>query len=196
MARIGILAVQGAFAPHAQVLRRLGHEAVLLRAPEHFTEPLAGLVLPGGESSVQIDLVARLGLEPGLRALLERGAPVLATCAGLILLATEVDADAASAHRQWSFQALDVAVLRNGWGRQVDSFEATSDGGRSLIFIRAPRILRVGASVEIVDRYRGEPVLVRAGSVTAATFHPELADGEALHREVFGAADATASAAE
>ncbi len=194
MARIGVLAVQGAFAPHAQVLRRLGHEPVLLRAPEHLEEPLAGLVLPGGESSVQIDLVARLGLEPGIRAVLGRGAPVLATCAGLILLARDVDVD--SAHRQWSFGVLDVAVVRNGWGRQVDSFEAASEQGRPAIFIRAPRIVRVGAGVEILDRYRGEPVLVRAGAITAATFHPELADGDALHREVFGVADATASAAE
>lgn len=194
MARIGVLAVQGAFAPHAQVLRRLGHEPVLLRAPEHLEEPVAGLVLPGGESSVQIDLVARLGLEPGIRAVLDRGAPVLATCAGLILLARDVDV--ASAHRQWSFGVLDVAVVRNGWGRQVDSFEAASEQGRPVVFIRAPRIVRAGAGVEILDRYRGEPVLVRAGAITAATFHPELTASDALHREVFGRADAAASAAE
>jgi pyridoxal 5'-phosphate synthase pdxT subunit len=195
MARIGILAVQGAFAPHAQALQRLGHEPVLLRAPEHLEEPVAGLVLPGGESSVQIDLVARLGLEPGIRALLDRGAPVLATCAGLILLARDVDADSGG-RRQWSFGALDLAVVRNGWGRQVDSFEDASEQGRPLIFIRAPRIVRLGPGVEIVDRLRGEPVLVRAGSITAATFHPELGDDDALHREIFGVADATASAAE
>ncbi|NOU28974.1 MAG: pyridoxal 5'-phosphate synthase glutaminase subunit PdxT [Polyangiaceae bacterium] len=194
MARIGILAVQGAFAPHAQVLRSLGHEPVLLRAPEHLEGPLAGMVFPGGESSVQIDLVARLGLEPGIRAVLDAGVPVLATCAGLILLARDVDAD--SAHRQWSFGAVDLAVVRNGWGRQVDSFEDASEQGRPLIFIRAPRIVRVGPAVEIVDRYRGEPVLVRAGAIMAATFHPELSEGDGLHREVFGAAAASASAAQ
>lgn len=194
MARIGILAVQGAFAPHAEVLRRLGHEPVLVRGPEHLVEPLFGLVLPGGESSVQVDLVARLGLEPGLRALLDRGVPVLATCAGLILLAREIDG--AAAEGQWSFRVLDVAVVRNGWGRQVDSFEAASEGDRPLVFIRAPRIVRVGPEVEILDRFRGEPVLVRAGSITAATFHPELVPGEGIHRAIFGTADAAASAAQ
>ncbi len=194
MARIGILAVQGAFAPHAQAVRRLGHEPVLVRAAEHLTEPLGGLILPGGESSVQVDLVARLGLEPGIRSLLERGAPVLATCAGLILLAREVDADAAQ--RQWSFGSLDVAVVRNGWGRQVDSFEAVSEHRRPLVFIRAPRIVRVGPGVEVVDRFRGEPILVRSGRIVAATFHPELVEGDDLHRETFGAVDVPARAAE
>jgi 5'-phosphate synthase pdxT subunit len=181
MARIGVLAVQGAFARHAEVLRALGHDVALVRDPRDF-DGLRGLVLPGGESTVQLQLIERLALEAALRALIERGDPVLATCAGLILLAREVESPS-----QKSYGILDVTVRRNAWGRQLDSFEAQSDDERhALIFIRAPRIVRTGEAVDVLARYRGEPVLVRERNVTAATFHPELAAGERLHCEVFG----------
>jgi len=166
--RIGILAVQGAFAAHAAVLEGLGHVPVEVRAPRGIDE-LDGLVLPGGESTAQLKLIEALGLRPGIVALC-RHRPVLATCAGLILLAQRV-----SNPEQDSLGLLEVSVGRNAWGRQVDSFEARSAGGRPLVFIRAPRLLAVSPAVAVLDRYVGEPVAVRQGNIVALTFHPELA---------------------
>jgi 5'-phosphate synthase pdxT subunit len=184
VSRIGVLAVQGAFQRHADVLAQLGHTPVLIRAAADF-HALAGLILPGGESTVQLQLIDRLALRRDLEAILASDQPVLATCAGLILLATSV-----SQPEQASFARLDVAVTRNAWGRQLDSFEAESDGPEPLplVFIRAPRIDRVGPDVEILARYRGEPVLVRRASITGATFHPELSDDARVHAAVFGRA--------
>lgn len=185
---IGVLALQGAFARHVEVLASLGHAAALVRSPSDLAR-VSGLVLPGGESSVQLAMIDRLGLEPALRAFFASGAPVLATCAGLVLLARRVESPS-----QRSFGAIDVDVARNAWGRQVDSFEATSDEGHALVFIRAPRILRVGDGVAVLARYRGEPVTVRSGAITCATHHPELAGDASLHAEVFGAASDAACA--
>jgi 5'-phosphate synthase pdxT subunit len=196
---LGVLALQGAFARHAERLVERGHEVRLVRDGRDFTG-LDGLVLPGGESTVQLDLLARLGLETPLVELVRSGRPVLATCAGLILLARDV------AHPpQRSLGLLDVDVARNAYGRQLDSFEASSDeawppaatGARGdagtgeasplpLVFIRAPRIERVGARVEVLARHRGEPVLVREGNITAASFHPELTLDARVHDAVFG----------
>lgn len=186
MSTIGVLAVQGAFASHAAVLEELGHRVVLVRRASDFGA-LDGLVLPGGESTVQLELSGRLGLEAGIRELAHSGRPLLATCAGLILLATEVTDPG-----QRSFGAIDVSVARNGWGRQVDSFEASSDetfgGGQPLpiVCIRAPRIKRVGMGVEVLARFAGEPVLVHSGNLVGATFHPELTSDRRVHRYVFG----------
>jgi pyridoxal 5'-phosphate synthase pdxT subunit len=172
-----VLAVQGAFAAHAKVLAQQDHRVIEVRSSRDL-ERLDGLVLPGGESSVQLEMIERLGLEAPLVALVRSGVPILATCAGLILLAKKVENPS-----QRSLACLDVVVARNAWGRQVDSFEATSDAGRALVFIRAPRICDTG-SAEVLDRYAGEPVLVRQRNITAATFHPELIGG-GLHAEIF-----------
>jgi 5'-phosphate synthase pdxT subunit len=187
MARIGVLAVQGAFARHAELLRALGHDVQLVRDPRDFAG-LEGLTLPGGESTVQLQLIARLALDVPLRELIARGDPVLATCAGMILLARTVTAPA-----QASFDLLEVDVERNAWGRQLDSFEARADlvadagqDGLPLIFIRAPRITRVGPTVSVLARYQNEPVLVRERNLTAATFHPELTGDPRVHASVFG----------
>jgi pyridoxal 5'-phosphate synthase pdxT subunit len=171
---IGVLALQGAFAAHRAVLRALGHDVVLVRWPGDLVG-LDGLVLPGGESTVQLELLSRLELDEPLCRFLRSGAPVLATCAGLILAA-----------RPYGFGVLDVDVERNAWGTQVDSFEAISDDGLPLVFIRAPRIRRVGSGVETRARFRGEPVLVRQGNVVGATFHPELTSDLRLHEALFG----------
>jgi len=177
MKTIGILAVQGAFAAHARALLDVGHEAVLVLSPADLQRrALDGFIFPGGESTVQLDLIGRLDLEAPLRDLIASGLPILATCAGLILLANEVLHPS-----QRSFGAIDVTVERNGWGRQIESFEATSSEGRELVFIRAPRITRVGAEVEVLDTFEGEPVLVRSGAITCATFHPELTGERELH---------------
>ena len=176
MSLIGIVAVQGAFAAHAKVLAAMGHETALVRHPRDLGENVEGLIFPGGESTVQLGLIADLELEAPLRAFVASGKPVLATCAGLILLAAHVRNPA-----QRSLGAIDVTVARNAWGRQVESFEATSDAGAPLVFIRAPRIIEVAPDVEILDRYLGEPILVHQRNVTAATFHPELGGSRSVH---------------
>lgn len=194
--KLGVLAVQGAFERHAAILAELGHNTRLVRSAADFCD-LDGLVLPGGESTVQLELISRFGLEVPLRQLLRSGAPVLATCAGLILLARKVCGPA-----QRSFGALDVDVARNAFGRQLESFEAVADeplplgsevaGGDTpahplpLIFIRAPRITRIGPTIQVLARHRGEPVLVRDGHITAGSFHPELTDDTRIHAAVFG----------
>lgn len=175
---IGVLALQGGVAPHLEVLRALGLDAGPVRTAEELARA-EGLVLPGGESGAQLRLIARHGLEGALRDLVAGGKPVLATCAGLILLARKV-----LRPEQWSLGALDVDVERNAYGRQVESFEV-QEGEMRMVFIRAPRIVRAGA-VEVLARLNGEPVLVRQGKVVGATFHPELAGETAVHRMAFG----------
>jgi 5'-phosphate synthase pdxT subunit len=181
MARIGVLALQGAFVRHAEAVRALGHESVLVTAPRDLHK-LEGLILPGGESTVQLQLITRLGLEAELRAVVQAGLPLLATCAGLILAARKV-----TDPTQHSFGFIDAAVRRNGYGRQLDSFEARDDADElPLIFIRAPRVTELGAHVEVLARHRGEPVLLRDRNVTCATFHPELSADLRVHAQVFG----------
>jgi 5'-phosphate synthase pdxT subunit len=183
VARIGILALQGGFAAHGEALARLGHDAFPLRDAADL-DAADGLVLPGGESSAQLTLLARFALEEPLARLARAGKPVLATCAGLILIAHHV-----SSPEQRSFDWIDVDVIRNAYGRQRDSFEATDDGGKlPLVFIRAPRIARAGSGVEVLATLGGEPILVRQGNVVGATFHPELTPDETVHRLAFGSA--------
>ena len=188
MARIGVLALQGGYHPHLDVLRRLGHDAIEVRSRNEFRD-LDGLVLPGGESTSQLRLIHRQNLSEALHQLVRSGHAVLATCAGLILAARRV------VHpEQPSMGWLDVTVERNAWGRQLDSFEAASDPPRfralgsavPLVFIRAPRIQEVGPETEVVLTYRDEPILVRQGNVWGATFHPELSGDSSLHRAIFG----------
>lgn len=153
----GVLALQGGFQAH---LRRLGPQAIEVRTPADLAR-VSSLVLPGGESTTQAKLIELGGLRAPLEEFVHSGMPVFATCAGLILAA------------RWGW--LDVTVKRNAYGRQVDSFEALDDSGtRRLIFIRAPRIERVGAGVEVLATLKGEPVLVQQRNVTGACFHPEL----------------------
>lgn len=181
--RIGVLALQGGYEAHERVLRELGRDVVRVKTPAGL-EGLDGLVLPGGESSTMLKLIAWNGLEGPLDAFVRSGRPVFATCAGLILAATGV-----SHPEQRSFGWLDVDVSRNAWGRQNESFEAMDDAGRfRMVFIRAPRITRVGDEAEVVATYKGEAVAVRSKRlpVVAATFHPELAGEPGLHRLVFG----------
>ena len=181
MKRIGVLALQGGFAAHARRVEEVGLTAFEARTAED-VERSDGLILPGGESSAQLLLIERFGLEPAICAFAESGRPMLATCAGLILIARGV-----TSPEQRSFGLIDVDVARNAYGRQKDSFEATADGQEDLplVFIRAPRILRVGEGVRVLATLAGEPILVRQGNVTAATFHPELTGDARVHRAVF-----------
>jgi len=179
---IGVLALQGGFEPHVVALQALGHEVERVRYSRELAT-LEGLVLPGGESSTQLDLLGRSGLRRGVEALVHRGGAVLATCAGLILAAREVNGP-----QQESLGLLDVVVERNAFGRQLESFETRSDRRRlPLVFIRAPRITEVGVGTEVLETLDGEPILVREGNVVGATFHPELTGDLAVARIAFGA---------
>jgi len=188
MSCVGVLALQGGFAPHVTALRALGHDTMLVRTAAELAR-IDGLVLPGGESSVMLRLLARESLDDALDTFVRSGRPVLATCAGLVLAARDVRSPA-----QPSFGWLDVGVERNGWGNQLESFEARSDDGRiALVLIRAPRIVDVGPRAQILATFRGEPVAVRERNVLGLTFHPELTPSTALHAFAFGRSRASAA---
>lgn len=184
MAKVGVLALQGAFREHAEAFDALGCTVVLVRLPEDLAA-LDLVVLPGGESTTQDKLLGSSGLRGPLGEALASGLPCLATCAGMILLAGEV-LDGRADQRPYGL--LDISVRRNGYGRQVASFEAplTVEGFTSPftgVFIRAPRIERAGA-VDVLARHGDDPVLVRSGAIHAACFHPELSADLRIHRHV------------
>lgn len=177
---VGVLALQGDYALHGRLLAELGVDVRMVRRPAEL-EGCTALVLPGGESTTLRKLLRRSGLDA---AIIEfaRVFPVLGTCAGCILLATELE----DGHGVAPLGLLDITVLRNGYGRQVDSFEGVVEGVDSpgpVAFIRAPRITRVGAGVEVWGRLDTEIVAVRSGLVSALTFHPEVTGTAAWHRD-------------
>lgn len=186
MTRVGVLALQGGWAAHKRALAECDLQTVEVRTPEDLAT-VDGLVLPGGESTTHLKLIDRFGLQGPLDAFVRAGKPVLATCAGLILSARHV-----THPEQPSFGWIDVDVARNAWGRQVHSFEAEVAGrgalaGQTLplIFIRAPRITRVGAGVEILAAIDDEPIMVRQGNVIGAAYHPELTPDRRIHHLAF-----------
>jgi pyridoxal 5'-phosphate synthase pdxT subunit len=185
--KIGVLALQGAFAAHARLLADLGAHPVEVRNPDDLSG-VDALVLPGGESTTVSMLLDSSGLLEPVGERLRDGMPVFGTCAGLILLAgTVVD----GRPDQRSFGVLDIDVRRNAYGRQVDSFEADLevDGLEDefhAIFIRAPVVERAGDGVEVLARWADLPVLVRQGPVLAAAFHPELSGDARLHERFVG----------
>lgn len=177
--RVGVLSLQGDFEKHGVMLRALGCEPVRVSLPEHMAG-LDALILPGGESSTMLRLLDHTGLRKPVEKWV-RNKPVLGTCAGLILLARSADKLPLP-----SLGAIDIDATRNAWGRQVHSFTdsvevATFADPFVGVFIRAPRIERVGRGVQIIATYHGEPVGVRAGRAVAITFHPELTDDTRLH---------------
>ena len=177
---IGVLALQGAFDVHVKRLTELGAKAVLVRRPEQLAA-LDGLVIPGGESTTFLKNLERAGFYDVLDAFVHTK-PVFGTCAGCILLAKDV-----ANPPQRSFGVLDVSVERNAYGRQNDSVilnaETSLPGGPlEMVFIRAPRISRVGAAVETLATRNGDPTLVRQGRLLAATFHPELTADLRVHQ--------------
>jgi 5'-phosphate synthase pdxT subunit len=188
-----VLSLQGDFGLHSAALAELGCEPVRVSLPEHL-QALAALVLPGGESSTMLRLLDSTGLRAPLERYV-RDQPVLGTCAGLILLADDADK-----LPRPTFGVLDITAERNAWGRQVHSFTGTVDvpvlaATLPGVFIRAPRITRVGRGVQVIASYAGEPVGVRQGHVAALTFHPELTRDRRLHawflRDVAGLAVGT-----
>jgi 5'-phosphate synthase pdxT subunit len=180
---IGVLALQGAFREHVAAIRRLGHEAREVRVPADL-EGLDGLILPGGESTTMDRLLDSSGLREPLVAALHDGLPAFGTCAGLIVLARDAE-DARPDQRPLGL--IDLTARRNGYGRQVRSFEAPvvlagEDEPLPGVFIRAPRITRVGEGVQVLATLEGEPVAAAQGSIMVASFHPELTGDDRLHR--------------
>ncbi len=178
--QVGVLALQGAFAAHSDCLTSIGVQSVEVRTPGQLNS-VDALLMPGGESSTMSQLLESSGLFDPISTRIADGMPVFGTCAGMILLASEI-LDGRSDQR--SFSAIDISVRRNAFGRQVDSFESaikSSVGDFQGIFIRAPRIERVGDEVEVLGSINNEPVLVRQGNVLAASFHPELSNDARLH---------------
>src|SRR5205823_5336396 len=181
--KAGVLSLQGAFREHREVLDALGVDAVEVRVPEDLSG-VDALFLPGGESTTMSKLLDSSGLFDPVRALVLDGIPAFGTCAGMILLATEVVDGRSDQH---GFDVLDITVRRNGYGRQVASFEADLDvrgvpGGTFRgVFIRAPLVERAGDGVDVLAEHDGVPVLVRQGPIWASSFHPELSGDLRLH---------------
>jgi 5'-phosphate synthase pdxT subunit len=179
--KIGILAVQGDFAAHAAMLESLGAETLEVRTLADLAK-CDGLVLPGGESTTQLQFLQEEGLFEAIRKFAEDEHPVFGTCAGAILLATHVKNPP-----QDSLGLLDMTVLRNAYGRQVasDVFFGRSklkSGPMEMVFIRGPIIDSVGPAIEVLAEYDGKPALVQENNVLAATFHPELTEDPTVHQ--------------
>ena len=174
---IGVLALQGDFDAHRRRLEELGAKVVLVKKPEQL-DTIDGLIIPGGESGTFLNLLG----EEGFKKLREfvRLKPTFGTCAGAILLASEVENP-----KQAGLGAIDIAIRRNAYGRQLDSSIRQGLLGKSpleMVFIRAPKISRVGPGVEVIATEGSDPVAVRQGSAMAATFHPELSDDTRVHQ--------------
>ena len=181
---IGILALQGAFAAHQRALTDLGASVTLVRGVEDVND-LDGIVLPGGESTTMSMLLDSSGIAAPLRERVRNGFPVFGTCAGLILLAEKIVDGRAD---QQQLGGLAITARRNGYGRQIDSFEssisiceAENTFAMNGVFIRAPRIEEATGDVEVLGTVNGDVVLVRQGNILGATFHPELSDDHRVH---------------
>ena len=175
--KIGVLALQGDFDAHRKRLEELGAEVVLVKKPEQLDE-IDGLVIPGGESGTFLKLLGEAGFEKLKQFVRVR--PTFGTCAGAILLANQVENP-----KQVGLGALDIAIRRNAYGRQIDS--SIREGNflgepTEMVFIRAPKIERVGPGVEVIATDGRDPVAVRQGKAMAATFHPELSEDNRVHR--------------
>jgi 5'-phosphate synthase pdxT subunit len=180
--KIGVLALQGDFDAHRRRLEELGAEVVLVKKPEQLDE-IDGLVIPGGESGTFLKLLGEEGFEK-LKAFV-RLKPTFGTCAGAILLAAEVENP-----KQAGLGAIDIGIRRNAYGRQIDSSiregrfisKKRAVSPLEMVFIRAPKIERIGPGVEVIATEGNDPVAVKQGSVMAATFHPELSDDTRVHQ--------------
>ncbi|MGH2772436.1 MAG: pyridoxal 5'-phosphate synthase glutaminase subunit PdxT [Actinomycetota bacterium] len=177
---VGVLALQGDFAEHLQVLKSLGKTGIEVRSAAEL-EAVDYLIIPGGESTTMLKLVERVELRDPLKKRIEAGMPVFGTCAGAILMAEDVS------DGEIPLGVLPVRIERNAYGRQVDSFETDLEvpilgATVKAVFIRAPAIESIGEGVETLARCAGRPVLVRRENVLAATFHPELAGEQRIHR--------------
>jgi 5'-phosphate synthase pdxT subunit len=185
MARVGVLALQGDFAAHMAAFQEAGAEVCEVRKAAELRQ-VAGLVIPGGESTTLLKFILNpdLGYIEALREFHRAGKPIFGTCAGLILVAKDVTNPA-----QFSFGFIDVGVERNAYGRQKESFETVGEGllegtakPLKMVFIRAPRLTHLGPKVELLATREKEPVMARQGNILVATFHPELTGDLTVHR--------------
>ena len=179
--KIGVLAIQGDYEAHKARLEQLGAEVLLVRKPEQL-DAIDGIVIPGGESSTFLNFLAERGFLEKLRAFVS-AKPTFGTCAGAILLAKQVENPP-----QQSLGVMDIRIRRNAYGRQLDSSirEAQTKLGQKpleMVFIRAPKIVSAGKEVEVLATSANDPVLVRQGTIMAATFHPELSEDTRVHQE-------------
>ncbi|MCS7198095.1 MAG: pyridoxal 5'-phosphate synthase glutaminase subunit PdxT [Candidatus Bipolaricaulota bacterium] len=179
--RVGVLGLQGDFREHLTVLRSLGVDARDVRTKEQLQE-LDGLIIPGGESTTIAYLLEKMGMLSALRERGAQGFPIYGTCAGMILLARELN----DPYPENRIGLMDITVKRNAYGRQLDSFEVDLQikhiGEFHAVFIRAPKIVRVGSEVEILAEHDGVPVLVRQKNLLASSFHPELTGDPRVHK--------------
>jgi 5'-phosphate synthase pdxT subunit len=184
--RVGVFALQGDVREHLQLLTSLGVESIEVRNAEQLAS-CDGLIIPGGESTTISKLIDIFGLRDDLLAYIAQGHPVYGTCAGMIMLATEVLDEAAG---QQSLEAMDISVRRNAFGSQLDSFEASVEFAGSPVqvaFIRAPIVERVGENVQVLSKLStGAIVAVREGNLLATSFHPELTGDSAVHEYFLG----------
>ena len=182
--KVGVLALQGAFKLHVQALERLGVEAIEVRSLENFGASEA-LIIPGGESTTMSFLLEASGIFDSLQERSNNGMPILGTCAGMILLSSKITD---GRNDQKPLNLIDIEVRRNGYGRQIDSFESDlliEGFNRSFrgVFIRAPLVENVSEKVEVLAEINGRPVMCRQDSIIVTSFHPELADDDRIHAE-------------
>lgn len=179
--QIAVLALQGAFIEHEQMLARLGVPSFEIRQKSDLSRPFDGLILPGGESTVQGKLLRELDLFEPLRERIAKGLPVFGTCAGLLLLAKHIENDGRT-----HFATMDIAAVRNAYGRQLGSFFTLADckgiGNIPMTFIRAPYIASVSGNAEVLAEVDGNIVAARQGKQLVTAFHPELNDDPSVHR--------------
>lgn len=180
--RIGVLAVQGAFIEHRHILESLGTETFEIRQLTDLNEPMDGIIIPGGESTVIGKLLTDLGMMEPLKEKIRAGLPVFGTCAGMILLADKIEN---STQKQVNLGTMDITVVRNAYGRQLGSFHATADFGPSkevpMTFIRAPYISEVGPKAEVLSEVDGHIVAARQDNQLVTAFHPELTQDTRVH---------------
>ncbi len=182
--KVGVLALQGAFKLHVQALKRLGVEAIEVRTLENF-EASQALIIPGGESTTMSFLLESSGIFEALQERSNNGMPILGTCAGMILLSSKITD---GRNDQKPLKLIDIEVRRNGYGRQIDSFESDLmvEGFENFfkgVFIRAPLVESVGENVDVLAELNGQPIMCRQESTIVTSFHPELADDDRIHAE-------------
>ena len=182
--KVGVLALQGAFKLHVQALERLGVEALEVRSLENF-EASEALIIPGGESTTMSFLLESSGIFEALHERSINGMPILGTCAGMILLSSKITE---GRNDQKPLKLKDIEVRRNGYGRQIDSFESDLmiEGFKDFfkgVFIRAPLVKSVGEKVDVLAELNGQPIMCRQESTIVTSFHPELADDDRIHAE-------------
>lgn len=178
---VGVLALQGAFIEHEQILSRLGTDSFEIRQKRDMDRPMDGLIIPGGESTVQGKLLRELDLYDDLKSRIEGGLPVFGTCAGLLLLAKRIEND-----DRTHFALMDITAVRNAYGRQLGSFFTEAEfhgiGTIPMTFIRAPYIASVSGKAEVLAEVDGKIVAAREGNMLVTAFHPELNDDLSVHR--------------